>query len=62
MKKWLSNNKLNLLGVFTGAIAGFLYWKFVGCSNGKCMIKSNPYYMSIYGALLGGLLTNLFKK
>lgn len=62
MKKWLSNNKLIVIGVVVGAIVGFLYWNFVGCSNGKCMIKSNPYYMTMYGALLGGLLTNLFKK
>lgn len=62
MKKWLNQNKISLVGILLGAIAGFLYWKFIGCANGKCYIKSNPYYMTLYGALMGGLIVNIFKK
>lgn len=43
-----------------GAISGFLYWKFVGCANGTCAIKSNPYLMLLYGVLIGGVIGNLF--
>ncbi len=50
------------MGILLGAIGGFLYWKFIGCANGKCYLKSNPYYMTLYGALLGGLIINIFKK
>jgi hypothetical protein len=36
-----------------GALGGFLYWKFVGCLSGTCMIKSVWYMSSLYGLLLG---------
>lgn len=44
-----------------GAVAGFLYWKFVGCSSGSCAITSKPVNSTIYGALMGGLLFNIFQ-
>ena len=62
MKKWINQNKMTLSGIILGATIGFLYWNFVGCANGKCVIKSNPYYMTLYGGLMGGLLLNIFKK
>jgi hypothetical protein len=43
-------------------MAGFLYWKFVGCSNGTCMITSKPINSSLYGALMGFLVAGIFKK
>ena len=62
MKKWFNNNVVLILGVLIGAVSGFLYWKFIGCTSGKCAIKSNPYLMISYGGLMGGLVINLFKK
>lgn len=62
MKKWFKSNKLLIAGIVIGAIAGFSYWYFWGCSNGRCMLKSNPYYMTAYGTLLGGLFFTLLKK
>ena len=62
MKKWFRKNNYTIIGIVTGAIAGFLYWRYWGCTNGKCLIQSNPYIMSAYGGLLGGLIVNLFKK
>jgi hypothetical protein len=53
---------LTTFGVVLGAIAGFLYWNFVGCSNGHCLIQSVWYNSTIYGAVMGGLLVNLFIK
>ena len=62
MKKWLSQNKMLLGGMAFGIISGLLYWKFVGCANGTCLIKSNPYYMALYGGAMGWLVVNVFKK
>jgi glucose uptake protein GlcU len=62
MKKWLNKNKLYLLGMLVGAIGGFLYWKYVGCSSGTCMITSKPINSTAYGALMGALLFGMFKK
>lgn len=49
-------------GVLVGGIAGFLYWKFLGCASGTCYIQSNPYRMGIYSAIIGGLLFSNFSK
>ncbi|NOS55237.1 MAG: hypothetical protein HOP37_03165 [Cyclobacteriaceae bacterium] len=53
---------LILIGAIVGMIAGFLYWKEVGCISGTCPITSNPVPSSLYGALMGGLLFSLFYK
>jgi hypothetical protein len=36
-------------------VAGFLYWKFIGCLTGTCPIKSVWYYSTLYGLLFGYL-------
>jgi len=54
--------KLDLIGILLGSIAGFMYWKFIGCANGTCMITSKPLNSSLYGALMGFLLLGMFKK
>lgn len=48
-----------IIGVILGAIIGFLYYRFIGCRSGACMITSNPYISTIYWALLGGLIANI---
>lgn len=45
-----------------GGIAGLLYWKFVGCSSGHCAIQSRWYLSSLYGLILGYLVSGLFIK
>jgi hypothetical protein len=62
MKKWLVSNKLYLVGAAFGAAAGFLYWKFVGCSSGTCAITSKPLNSTLYFAMMGALLFGTFKK
>jgi len=62
MKKWLMNNKLIVSGALFGALAGYLYWKYVGCLTGTCAITSNPIRSTIYFSILGALLFNMFKK
>lgn len=60
--KFIKKYKLNIIGVITGAIGGYLYYHFVGCANGTCLITSKPFNSSLYGAIMGGLVIDLFKK
>ncbi|MEJ7740917.1 MAG: DUF6132 family protein [Chitinophagaceae bacterium] len=62
MKNWIIKNKLLLIGAALGAMAGFLYWKYVGCLTGTCAITSNPFRSSIYFAIFGALIISSFKK
>ncbi|MFZ5554160.1 MAG: hypothetical protein ACOZCO_13670 [Bacteroidota bacterium] len=59
---YLKKYRLLITGLAIGAIAGYLYYHFVGCENGSCSIKSNPVYSTIYGSIFGGLIFNLFTK
>lgn len=47
---------MTYIGILIGGVAGFLYWKFIGCTSGTCPITSNKFISVIYGALLGSLL------
>jgi hypothetical protein len=62
MKSWIQKNKLSLFGVVVGALGGFLYWNYVGCESGTCMITSKPINSTLYGALMGYLLFGMFQK
>ncbi|MFA6060133.1 MAG: DUF6132 family protein [Taibaiella sp.] len=62
MKKFFKAHWLSMAGMVAGALAGYFYWKFVGCSSGSCAITSRPLNSSIYGAVMGGLLFSIFKK
>jgi hypothetical protein len=57
----VKKNILTITGVLIGAIAGFLYWKYVVCTSGTCYIQSNPNLMTLYGALLGGIIFSIFQ-
>jgi hypothetical protein len=59
---FILKNKLTIIGLITGAIGGNLYYHFVGCESGTCAITSKPLNSSLYGAMMGGLFINLFKK
>lgn len=43
-----------------GALAGFLYYFFIGCASGACAITSNPYISTFYGLVMGFLIANIF--
>lgn len=53
--------RLILWGVLAGAVGGYLYYYFIGCSSGSCAITSNALHSTVYGAVLGGLLMSNFK-
>lgn len=49
-----------ILGTIIGGILGFIYYKKVGCPSGTCPITSNRYSSTIYGALIGLMLSSSF--
>ena len=59
---FIIKHKLTLIGIVIGAIGGYLYYHFIGCASGTCAITSKPINSSLYGAMLGGLLFNTFKR
>ena len=59
---WFKKHFLTLIGIVIGAIGGYLYWKYVGCSSGTCPITSSPSNSTLYGMLMGGLLGSSIKK
>jgi hypothetical protein len=50
---YIIKHKITIIGIVAGAIAGYLYYYFVGCASGTCAITSNPINSSAYGALMG---------
>ena len=45
-----------VVSIVLGALAGFAWYRFVGCRTGTCAITSNPYLSTLYGALMGFLV------
>lgn len=59
---FLKNNILVVIGIIIGSVAGYLYWKFIGCNSGTCLITSKPLNSSIYEAVMGALILSMAKK
>lgn len=57
----LLKNRLTLIGLIAGALGGYLYYFYIGCAEG-CTITSQPVNSTLYGAMMGGLLFNMFQK
>lgn len=62
MTVFVKKHILKIAGIIVGGIVGFAYYHFVGCASGTCPITSSPYISTIYGALMGYLLFDMFKK
>ncbi|HUT64498.1 MAG TPA: DUF6132 family protein [Anaerolineae bacterium] len=48
-----------VLGSIAGALVGFAYYKFIGCSGGRCPITSNPWASVLYGAIMGYMIATI---
>ena len=48
-----------IIGPVAGAVLGFAYYKFIGCSSGACPITSNPWISTLYGAVMGFMVANM---
>jgi hypothetical protein len=55
----LNKRNLIIIGTIVGGIGGFLYWKFFGCTDGTCPLRSNWMIMTGYGILFGYFLVSL---
>lgn len=53
MKEFIRNRRLQITFTAAGALGGFLYWKFIGCTSGTCPIKSVWYWSTLWGAAVG---------
>lgn len=42
-----------------GALGGFLYWRFIGCTSGTCPIRSVWYLSTLWGLAMGYLTGDL---
>ncbi|NMC38268.1 MAG: hypothetical protein GYA41_08095 [Bacteroidales bacterium] len=69
MKEFIRKNLFVIIFSAAGALGGFLYWRYIGCLSGTCVIKSVWYMSTLYGTALGwiggSLLNDLvlnFKK
>lgn len=45
-------------GVILGGLAGFAWWRFVGCKTGACPITAKWWSSSLYGVILGYIASN----
>lgn len=50
-----------ILGAAVGALGGYLYWMYIGCSTGTCPITSSATLSTIYGTVLGSLIGGMGK-
>jgi hypothetical protein len=55
MKDVLKEKKLAIILTLVGALGGFLYWKYIGCLSGTCVIRSVWYWSTLWGAAVGYL-------
>lgn len=60
--KTILKYKWTIAGIIAGAIGGYLYYHYIGCTSGTCSITSRPINSTLYGAMMGGLLLNIFHK
>jgi hypothetical protein len=51
-----------MIGAVIGGVAGYAYYYWIGCASGSCAITSQPVNSTLYGALMGGLMVNIFNK
>jgi hypothetical protein len=52
----------SIIGIVVGIIGGYIYYIKIGCSSGSCPITSNPYMSMLWGAIIGYLIGDMFKK
>lgn len=62
LKNSFSKHWLKIALAILGAVAGYLYYSYIGCLSGSCPLTSNPWSMIVYGAIMGYLLSDIFKR
>ncbi len=62
MKTLIKKHSKTGIGILVGAVLGYSYYYFIGCSSGTCAITSSPIISTLYGGMMGGLLMSSFNK
>ncbi len=62
MKDFLFKYRLPLIFGTIGGIGGFLYWRFVGCLSGTCVIRSVWYWSTLWGTAVGYLIGDSLRE
>lgn len=62
MKEFARKYIVKIVAILVGGVGGYSYYYFIGCASGTCPITFNPYISVIYGAVLGYLFSDIFKK
>ena len=52
----------SIIGLIVGSVGGYLYYIKIGCHSGTCPITSNPWLTVIWGAAVGYLIGDMFKR
>ena len=63
MKIFSSRKKaiIVLSGIALGLVAGFAYWRFIGCQSGTCGITANWHTSTLFGGVFGYLFADSVK-
>lgn len=61
-KSMIQRNLGMIFFVTIGLIAGFLYYKYIGCVSGTCPITANPIISVLYGGILGRLFHSIITE
>jgi membrane associated rhomboid family serine protease len=56
IKEYFQTKRIQIIFLLIGAVGGFLYWRFIGCTSGTCAIKSVWYWTTLWGAAVGYLV------
>lgn len=59
--KFIQSNFWQILGGIVGGIAGYIYYKEIGCSTGTCPITSKPLNSVIYFSVLSYFVTGTIR-
>ncbi len=66
VKGFILSRRTQFVFLLVGALGGFLYWRFIGCNSGTCLIKSVWYWSTLWGAavgyLVGDFIVDIIKK
>ena len=62
VQTWMQKNKLSLIGIAVGAIGGFMYWNYIGCASGTCMITSKPIITVCQSGARSGMAKGILKS
>jgi hypothetical protein len=58
---FLNRNYIVFIGVSLGGIIGYFTWSVFNLPTGKYILSNGPFHIVVYGAVVGGLLSNMIK-